>query len=362
MSDEYHFDLSDVQPKTAQAGGKKKAASWIMPVLILILLLAILWQLRQAEKPVSGQQLSEEQVLELAQKLENLELAGAAAATWQQYLEMSNPDAEKAAKLWYRIGTIQQQGRLYAEAVASFARSQALCKVDLLENEIARRTQECLENLGLFMAARRDLQQRTDLAPDGTAKKTDSEILAEIGAWKITRSDWERALQEQVEASLGMLGGNLEPGELQKRKKAMLERLHDPATFAEQFQQFVLRELLYREAREQKLAEKPEFIAFMRISERQFLEQNLLSALPVAEVTQAELQSYYDSHADEFKKEDKVQPFSEVEAQIRAQLQSQKRQQAQEKFFTGLIDKYDVVFHTSKLPEAPAPQQKPETP
>ena len=98
MSDEYHFDLSDVQPKTAQAGGKKKAASWIMPVLILILLLAILWQLRQAEKPVSGQQLSEEQVLELAEKLENLELAGAAAATWQKYLEMSNPDAEKVIK------------------------------------------------------------------------------------------------------------------------------------------------------------------------------------------------------------------------------------------------------------------------
>jgi hypothetical protein len=142
----------------------------------------------------------------------------------------------------------------------------------------------------------------------------------------------------------------------------MLERLHDPTIFAEQFQQFVLRELLYREARERKLAEKPEFIAFMRLSERQFLEQNLLSSLPVADVTQAELQSYYDSHADEFKKEDKVQPFSEVEAQIRTQLQSQKRQQAQEKFFAGLIDKYDVVFHSSKLPAPPAPQQQPNTP
>ncbi|NMA20386.1 MAG: hypothetical protein GX927_07385 [Lentisphaerae bacterium] len=333
-----------------------------MPVLILILLVAILWQLRQPGKTVSRHQLTEEQVLELAQKLENLELAEPAAATWQQYLEMTNPDAEKAAKLWYRIGTIQQQGRLYAEAVASFARSQALCKVDLLENEIARRTQECLENLGLFMAARRDLEQRTDLAPDGTAKTPDSETLAEIGTWKITRADWERALQEQVEASLGMLGGGLEPGELQKRKKAMLERLRDPTIFAEQFQQFVLRELLYREARERKLAEKPEFIAFMRLSERQFLEQNLLSSLPVAEVTQAELQSYYDSHTDEFKKEDKVQPFSEVEAQIRTQLQSQKRQQAQEKFFAGLIDKYDVVFHSSKLPAPPAPQQQPNTP
>ena len=358
---EYNFDLSDVQSKPARTGGKRSIA-WIMPVLILILLVAILWQLRQPGKTVSRHQLTEEQVLELAQKLENLELAEPAAATWQQYLEMTNPDAEKAAKLWYRIGTIQQQGRLYAEAVASFARSQALCKVDLLENEIARRTQECLENLGLFMAARRDLEQRTDLAPDGTAKTPDSETLAEIGTWKITRADWERALQEQVEASLGMLGGGLEPGELQKRKKAMLERLRDPAIFAEQFQQFVLRELLYREARERKLAEKPEFIAFMRLSERQFLEQNLLSSLPVAEVTQAELQSYYDSHTDEFKKEDKVQPFSEVEAQIRTQLQSQKRQQAQEKFFAGLIDKYDVVFHSSKLPAPPARQQQPNTP
>ncbi len=348
MSD-YRFDLSDVQPKVRAANGKKVFFTWFMPLLIVFLLLLVLWQLRRPTLELSQQGLTVEQVLELAQKLENLELAGPAAATWQQYLEMSDADAEKAARLWYRIGTIQQNGHLYAEAVASFARSQALRKIDLLENEIARRTQECLENLGLFTAAKRELRQRIDLKPDGSKSSRDEEVLAEIGNWKITRADWERDTQEQVDASLSMLGGSLDQKTKKLRKKAMLERLQDPGAFSEQFQQFVLRELLHREAREKKLAETPEFIAFMRLSERQFLEQSLLNSLPVPEVTSAEMQSYYEEHQDDFKKGDKVQPFSEVEAQIRSQLHSQKRLQAQDKFFTGLIDKYDVVFHSSKL-------------
>jgi tetratricopeptide (TPR) repeat protein len=349
MSD-YHFDLSDVQPKVRAANGKKGFFTWFMQVLTVVLLLLVLWQLRRPRLEISQQGLTVEQVLELAQKLENLELAEPAAATWKQYLEMSDADAEKAARLWYRIGTIQQNGHLYAEAVASFARSQALCKIDLLENEIARRTQECLESLGLFTAAKRELRQRIDLKPDGSKTSADEEVLAEIGSWKITRADWERDTQEQIDASLSMLGGSLDNQKTKNlRKKAMLERLQDPGTFTEQFQQFVLRELLHREAREKKLAETPEFIAFMRLSERQFLEQSLLNSLPVPEVSPAEMQAYYEEHQDDFKKDDKVQPFSEVEAQIRSQLHSQKRLQAQDKFFAGLIDKYDVVFHSSKL-------------
>ncbi|MFA6929996.1 MAG: hypothetical protein WCT05_06695, partial [Lentisphaeria bacterium] len=340
---EYHFDLSNIRPKQPLSESKKNGRAGFLLGLMLLLLLALLWQTRRPAKPTSKNHLTAEQVLELAQKLENLDLAEPASAAWQEYLERTRPEAEKAAKLWYRIGTIQQKGRLYAEAVASYARSQALYKVDLLESEIARRTQECLENLGLFLAAKRDLQQRTDLTPDGKNKAIESEVLAEIGAWKITRADWEKSLEEQVEASLGMLGGNLEPAELQKRKKSLLQKLQDPSAFAEQFQQFILRELLYREAREKKLAEKPEFIAFMRLSERQFLEQNLLSSLPVGDVSREEAEAYYSKNPEEFKKEDKPQPFSEVETQIRTTLLSQKRQEAQQKFFTGLMEKYDVV-------------------
>lgn len=352
---EYRFDLNDVQPKTDLPANKKTFFAWFTPLLIVFLLLLVLWQLRSpANKDSEQQLLNAEQILELAQKLENLDLAAPAAAIWQQYLEMGSPDAEKAARLWYRIGTIQQNGRLYEEAIASFAKSQALCKIEVLENEIARRTQNCLESLGLFAAAKRELRQRIDITADGNSKSTDNQILAEIGAWKITRADWERDIMEQIDASLAMLGGGPDNQKMKNvRKKAMLERLQDPNNFAEQFQQFILRELLHREARERKLAEAAEFAAFMRLSERQFLEQILLNSLAIPEVTAAEMQAYYDAHQEDFKKDDKVLPFNEAEAQIRSQLHSQKRTQAQEKFFAGLIDKYDVVFHTSKLPTPP---------
>ncbi len=344
------LDLSDIQLTQ-----KKNSSSnrWYIFLLLLILLVQgviayLLWR-----QPVeqSAAALTAEQTLALAQKLESLDVFPEAAQAWQQYLEMTKPDAEKAAKLWYRIASIQQDGRLYDEAIASYARSQAMHKVAILEPEIARRTQTCLEQLGLFSALQRDIRQRTDLAPDGSSKSQQAEVLAEVGAWKITRSDYERSLEQQVEASLGMLPAGSDSGELHRRKKALLQKLNDPKTFPEQFQQFIVGELLYREAREQKLAEKQEFQSFMRLSERRYLEQSLLNTLPLPDISDAEVQFYYEKHPDEFQQDGNSQPLAEVAANIRQELFQQKRQESQQKFIKSLIDKYDVVYHTARLPE-----------
>jgi len=336
---------------------------WLVILLLLllcsqaVLLYAVL--LRPGEQPSVA--LSAEQTLELAQKLENLDLPQEAVAVWQQYLALTRPDAEKAAKLWYRMGMVQQDGRLYSEAVASYARSQALCKVEILEPEIARRTQECLEQLGQFSALRRDIRQRTDVSADGSSAADAPEVLAEIGAWKITRADYERSLERQVEATLGMLPPGSDNSEGSKRRQAMLQKLNDPKNFASQFQQFMVGELLYREARERKLNEQAQFQSFMRLSERRYLEQSLLHTLPLPAVSDAEMQFYYEKHAAEFQQEGgAAKPFSEVREQVRQTLLQQKRQESQQQFIASLIDKYDVVYHTDRLPEAPeTPAEEP---
>ena len=161
-----------------------------MPVLILILLVAILWQLRQRAK-LFRHQLTEEQVLELAQKLENLELAEPAAATWQQYLEMTNRMLKK------RLNSVSHR---HHPAAADSMRKQspasplaALCKVDLLEMKLPGAHKNAREP-GLVNGRRRDLEQRTDLARMAPPKPRTAKPWRN-GTWKITRADWERALQ-----------------------------------------------------------------------------------------------------------------------------------------------------------------------
>ena len=344
------LDLSDIPLPQ-----KKNTSSNYGYIFLLLLVLAVqgviayrLWR-QPAEQSTAA--LTAEQTLALAQKLESLDLSQEAVQAWQQYLEITKPDAEKAAKLWYRIATIQQDGCLYGEAIASYARSQALYKVAILEPEIARRTQACLEQLGLFAALRRDIRQRTDLAPDGSSKTPEAEVLAEIGAWKITRSDYERSLEQQVEASLGMLPAGSDAAELRQRKKALLQKLNDPKAFPEQFQQFIVSELLHREARARKLADRPDFQSFMRLSERRYLEQSLLNTLPLPDISEAEVQFYYEKHPDEFQQDGKSQPLPEVSDKICQELFQQKRQQSQQKFIKSLVDKYNVVYHTARMPE-----------
>ncbi|NLZ64521.1 MAG: hypothetical protein GX902_12005 [Lentisphaerae bacterium] len=350
------FDLSDV-PLKGQKKSKGSNNGLIFLLLLLlcsqsVLLYAVAVLKRSGEQP--GAALSAEQTLELAQKLENLDLPHEAVAVWQQYLALTRPDAEKAAKLWYRIGMVQQDGRLYSEAIASYARSQALCQVEILEPEIARRTQECLEQLGQFAALRRDIRQRTDVTADGSSAAGAPEVLAEIGAWKITRADYERSLERQVEATLGMLPPGSDSSERNKRRQAMLQRLNDPKNFASQFQQFIVGELLYREARERKLHEQPQFQSFLRLSERRYLEQGLLNTLPQPAVSEAEMQFYYEKHPAEFQQEDgAAKPFGEVREQIRQTLFQQKLQESQQQLIASLIDKYDVVYHTARIPEVP---------
>jgi hypothetical protein len=66
-------------------------------------------------------------------------------------------------------------------------------------------------------------------------------------------------------------------------------------------------------------------------------------------MTPEEVRAYYDAHTDEFKKDDKVQPFEQVKDQAAAALRYQKAMEVQQQVLGQLRDKYDVVIHTSKM-------------
>ena len=140
----------------------------------------------------------------LAQRLERQGLAEQAARAWEQYLAQTPMDAEKAAKLWYRVGTIQQDARHYDEALASYYRSESLAKVPVLETEITRRSQECLEALGNYSGLRRNLEERTSV--DAAAEQPGDDVLVEIGTWRLTRAEVDRRLEQMLDQQLAGVG------------------------------------------------------------------------------------------------------------------------------------------------------------
>lgn len=351
MSD-VQLDLADVRPAPVPASRLPRLALLLLGVCVL-LLVWLVWRDQQRGGLSAGDSaLSGESLRELALQLESLDLTEAAAAAWSDYIGGSRLPEEKAAKLWYRIGTLQQRGRRFAEAAASYCRSQALCRVEELEPEIARRTQECLLALGRAGALRRDIRQRTDYPLGSTASA--STVLAEIGAWKVTRQELELALEEQAEAAFGSFAAPGDATETRtRRKNDLLKELSRPENLHRQLQQFVVQELLYREARAAGLDETAEYRAFLRYFERDLLsrrqlEQAVAAPLALSAPTEAECRSYFEAHRADFSRDGQPLEFAAVASEVAERLRQEKRQQAQQAYCQRLLEKYDVVFHQQK--------------
>lgn len=236
----------------------------------------------------------------LAQRLERQGLAEQAARAWEQYLAQTPMDAEKAAKLWYRVGTIQQDARRYDEALASYYRSESLAKVPVLETEITRRSQECLEALGNYSGLRRNLEERTSV--DAAADQPGDEVLVEIGTWRLTRAEVDRRLEQMLDQQLAGAGAQWSAEQRREQKQAALKRMLTPSGRQQFLQQFVAEELLYREARAQELTADAALREELRQAERSIMANALLrQRLAGLSVSDADARDYYEAHqAEEF--------------------------------------------------------------
>jgi hypothetical protein len=293
--------------------------------------------------------LSGKKLEELALKFEDQKLPGAAARTWTEYLESMRPGKDEVAQIWFRIGKLYQDGSDFERALEAYYRSEAIAKVDELEPEISKRTSECLEALGKFAALNYELEERTAVAKnDSTGGK---DVLAEVGTWKITRADLDMMIEAEIDAQLSQLAGSLTPEERQKQKAKLLESVLKQGERDKWLQRFIAEEMLYRRAREEKLADDPEFRALTRNLERKILAQKLLDdefAKRIA-ITSDDLKMYYEGHKDEFKKDGKEQPFDQVKTDVYGAVRMQKEMEIQQQILGELKDRYNVVIHTSKL-------------
>lgn len=290
---DFDFSLPKASEKPA-SGGKWKLLCALQLLTLVCVVLAFL-SMRGGSAAANGSHIDTEKQLDLAQRLEKQGLAREAAQAWKEYLEALNPDAEKEAKLWYRIGVIQQEGRLYEEALASFYRSDMAMKVPVLETEITRRTQECLAALGKAVAMKRNLEERTSV---GASSQTAAPLVS-IGDWKLTRDEVEAMAEREIEMMLA--SSNLPEEQMLERKKQMLKQLNQGEGLTQFTMHLVTQEMLYRAAMDDKLMEDASVRdEVMRLERNLLAESYMRRRLVNLNASDAEIEDFYKAHPEQF--------------------------------------------------------------
>ena len=288
------FDFS--VPNTAKPTHERSMVGYFVMILIaqVLTLCAVVLLPRGVDSKTHGSIAESDRLQDFAMKLEGLGLAREAADAWKEYLLKCEPEVQKSANIWYRIGTILQAGRYYEEALAAFYRSESLMKLPELELEITRRTQLCLEALGKAAAIRRNLEDRTSISAP-----SDEPPLLEIGKLKVTRKELEALAENEIDKMLAASGLD-ESQKLNYKKELMKQRVQGEGLnrFA---QQFIAKELTYRAAVDEKLAEDAAVRDTLLNAERSVLSQEYIRRrLATINVSDAEIDDYYKAHPDEF--------------------------------------------------------------
>jgi hypothetical protein len=346
MPDDLNLSLPPRKSPRGRSGALQAVAVAVIIVAAAVLLYFFFGGKQRVPAP-SG--LSGKELQTLGLKLENAHLPAAAARTWTEYIESTKPGKDETARIWFRIGTLYQDGSDYEHALEAYYRCEAIAKMDELEPEISKRSAECLEAMGKFAALDYELEERTAVGKPDTSKG--GEIVAEVGTWKITRADLDMMIEAEIDAQLSQLAGDMTPEQRQKQKEKYLEGIFKEGNREQWLERFIAQEILYRRAVDEKLNEDAQFRALSRNIEREILAQKVLQREYASRIniTPDDVRAYYDAHKDDFKKDGRAQPFDQVKNDVAAAVKTQKEAAIQQQLFAELKDKYNVVIHRAAL-------------
>jgi hypothetical protein len=355
---EEKLDFSLPEKKNNKSIISKVLVILVTALLVLVLVNLFLMVSRQKTPAgISSSTLSSEQTKELANKLTQRNLNQQAAKVWQDYLAGSQlPDAERA-KVLFQIGTQFEKANLYADAIEYYYRSEMAAKLDELEAQINSHIQDCFENLGKFSALRYELMDRTGFKQ---SEQAGSKVVAEIGSEKITEADFDAIIENSIDNQLKPMAMFMTPGQLNNQKKEALEQFKSPQAKMQFLQSWIAEEILYRQALQEHLTDKADVKEFLSDIERNVLSQQLMNEQLASKIhlTDTDLQTYYTANKDEFTESTdandpnspkRQKSFDEVRQQVMTTLLNKKRQDVQQDYIKEMMDKYNVVIHTSAL-------------
>ena len=298
MEEKLDFSLPEKKHRIA-------VASWI--IIVLLLILTVLTAADLVVRPAgpakagdtAGASLSPEQIKQLAGKLAQRNLHVRAAEAWQDYISCGELTDAERARTMFQIGTLLEKAGVYDQAIEYYYRSEIAAALDELKSQINAHIKECFEKLGKFSALRYELMDRTsfDAAPAAGTK-----IVAEIGPEKITEADLDVMIESNIENQLEPMAPFMTAEQLNDQKKKMLERYEDPQSRQQYLQSWLAQEVLYRQALQDELAQKPEARKLIDQLTRGALSQLIMNTELASKIniTETDIQTYYTANKDKF--------------------------------------------------------------
>jgi peptidyl-prolyl cis-trans isomerase C len=284
---------------------RSSAVNWILIVLLLILI--GLTAVNLASKPAdSGQapdstdsSFSAEQTKQLATRLAQRNLHRRSAKVWEDYLTAGKLTDIERAKTLFQIATLLEKASLYDEAIEYFYRSEAVTELDELKPQISAHIKKCFEKLGKFSALRYEMMDRTSIETTPTAG---GKVVAEIGAEKITEADLDAAIEDEIDNQLEPMAPFMTSEQLNEQKKRMLEQFKNPQAKQQYLQSWLAQEVLYRQALEDGLADKPEAKKLISHLTRGALSQLLMNneLSSKINITETDIQTFYSANKDDY--------------------------------------------------------------
>jgi hypothetical protein len=344
----------------------KKQKKSLMPKVSIILLIIfiglILFNtftiLKNKNIPAQGNStLSAEQVKQLAAQLAGRNLYARAAGVWQEYLSNATLTNTERAKTLFQIGTLLEKAGTYSEAIEYYYRSEMAAKLAELEPLINVHVKNCFEKLGMFSALRYELMDRTSFKKQ---KQSGGKVVAEIGPEKITEADLDAMIEENIDNQLAPIAAFMTAEQKNEQKKKMLEQYKDPAAKSQFLQSWLAQEVLYRDALEQELTAEPEVKKVIEEVTHGVLSQQLMNRelADKINITETDLQTYYQANKDKYiepaNEEDpnsvkRQKSSDEVREQVMTELVSRKSQDVRNDFIEQMMNKYNVIIHTSAI-------------
>jgi len=303
MTEKLDFSLPQKKPQGSATG----VLAVLLLVVLVVLAAANLFLTLAGRTPAAtvGSGLSADQVKDLASKLAQRNLYQQAAAAWQDYLASAKPAGTEQARIQFQIGTLLEKGGLYADAIEHYYRSETAGAVKELQSDLNAHIKECFEKLGKFSALRYEVMDRTSLTP---AQPAGGKVVAEIGAEKITEAQLDAKIEESIENQLASMKAFMTPEQVNEQKKRALEQSRDPKTKQEFLESWLAQEILYRQALQDKLSDKPEVQRVVHDLTRQALSQQLMNEQLASKihVTDSDLQTYYAANKDKYVEPEKA--------------------------------------------------------
>lgn len=216
--------------------------------------------------------------VDYANKLLSKGLKEQAAEVFEGYLSAARMSPREEAGLLYKLGGIYMEIYKYEKALKNFYKAEMVDPGAEFAQEMNQKIIEALENLGMGVQARYELQARTSLAEEKEAKV---KTVARIGKREITEMEIDDALKNVPQW--------------------MKKNLEDPQRRMEFIRNYVAQEVLYAKAKRLGLDTTEETRQTVEQLKKQIVVEQLVGKEmqeKLDKITPEDIRLYYDAHKE----------------------------------------------------------------